>query len=111
LNPFREGDYFLYVEGTKTASFQVSNAFGNELKEALNADGIDTTDLVFREQQVVVPMKILDHITDDIVDKTTENVKINSGQVIKAAVQVIKTSIMVVKVGAAIAGAVTCTVM
>jgi hypothetical protein len=111
LNPFREGDFFLFVEGSKTASFQVSEAFGGELKEALNADGIDTTDLVFREQQIVAPMKIPDHITDDIVGVTTENVKINSDQFINAALKVIKTSITVVKVGAAIAGVVTCTVM
>ncbi len=111
MNPFREGDYLLYVEGTKTASFQVSGAFGTELKEALNDDGIDTTDLVLRQQQPVVRMNISDHITDDIVEVTEENVKINSDQLMSAAVKVIKTSITVIKVGAAIAGAVTCTVM
>lgn len=89
----------------------MSEAFGSELKEALNADGIDTTDLVFREQQMVVPMKIPDYIKDDIVGAAMENVKINSDQFINAAIKVAKTSVTVIKVGAAIAGVVTCTVM
>ena len=99
------------MEGTKTASFQVSDAFETGLMEAFNDDCVKTTDLVFREQQMVVPVNIPDHITDDIVSVATENVKINSDQLMSAAAKVMKVSIKVVKFGAYIAGAATCTVM
>ncbi|KAF4627839.1 hypothetical protein G7Y89_g10310 [Cudoniella acicularis] len=111
MNPFRAGDYFLYLDKDKMASFRVSENFGSELEKALHADGIDTKDLVIRTAEVVAPVKIRHLIASNMVAVAEKNVEINSDAVVNAATKVFKTAVVVVKAGAVIAGIVACTVM
>jgi len=112
LNPFRAGDYFMYEEKTKTASFQVSEAFGDELNDVLIAEGITTTDVVLRRQELVQPRKVIDIVRNtDLVKAATETIGFDSSALSSAIITVAKTGLVIAKVGAAIAGIATCNVM
>jgi hypothetical protein len=110
LNPFRKGDYFLYVDKKKMATFQVSEAFGSDLKSVLESQGIDTKELVLREQQFDnrrpnIPSYFRD---TDFRRAAHNNIEINGDALFNAAVILIKTGI---SVGSALAGVATCNVM
>jgi hypothetical protein len=99
------------VEKTQTAHFQVSEAFGKDLKEVLVAEGINPTDIVLREQQVVDPRKVIDLVKHaDLVGTTAKSVNANAG-LVGAAFKAAKATATVVSIGTAIAGIATCNVM
>jgi len=109
LNPFRKGDYFLYVDKKKMATFQVSKAFGLDLESILESQGIDTKELVLREQQLGNPWSIASDFRDaDFVRAAHSNIEINGDALFNAAATLIKTGI---SVGSALAGVATCNVM
>jgi hypothetical protein len=102
----------MYEEKTKTASFQVSEAFGDELNDVLISEGVTTTDVVLRRQELVQPRKVIDLVKNtDLVKAATETVGFDSSALSSAVITVAKTGLVIAKVGAAIAGAVTCNVM
>ncbi|RYP16061.1 hypothetical protein DL765_005377 [Monosporascus sp. GIB2] len=110
LNPFRMGDYFLYVDKKKMATFQVSEAFGMDLKSVLESQGIDTRELVFREQQVDKPRpSITSHFKNaDFVGAARSNIKIDGDALLNAAASFITTGL---SVGTVLIGTATCNVM
>jgi hypothetical protein len=59
LNPNKNGDYFVYFDRTKTAMFQVSEAFGKDLESALTAEGIRSTAIVRKKDQLATQTDIL----------------------------------------------------
>lgn len=50
----------MYLDKTKSAIFQVSEAFGNDLEDVLAAEGIRSTAMIRRRQEVVRPMQIIE---------------------------------------------------
>jgi hypothetical protein len=116
LNPFREGDYFLYIDKTRTAYFQVSEAFGETLKDALVSAGITTKDVVLRKAQIVDPQQLKDWAQQtNLLDHVARNSGITAGQAANAAVSLTKTGYQLVRVGikagTALAGIALCSVM
>jgi hypothetical protein len=108
LNPFRKGDYFLYVDKKKMATFQVSKAFGSDLKSVLESQGIDTKQLVLREQQFNNWRPNIPNFKDtDFRRAAHNNIEINGDALFNAAVKLIKTGIS----ASALAGVATCNVM
>ena len=91
------------------ATFQVSKAFGLDLKSVLESQGINTKDLVLREQQLDNPWNIAsDFKNADFVEAAYGNIEINGDALLNAAASLIKTGI---SVGSALAGVATCNVM
>lgn len=116
MNPFREGDYFLYVDKTKTAYFQVSEAFGNTLNDALISAGITTTDVVLRKAEIVNPRQVIEWAQQtNLIDHMAESSGVTAQQFLRAGYQLAQTGYKVcqigTKVGTALAGIALCNVM
>jgi hypothetical protein len=113
INPFSPGDYFLYQESTRTASFQVSEALGEEPKDVLVSEGITITDMVFRDQVVVKPRPGIGSAFKHagFVGSATHVVGVDPDALAKFAATVFKVAKVGVTEAVALAGVATCTVM
>jgi hypothetical protein len=92
------------------ATFQVSEAFGLDLKSVLESQGIDTKDLVIREQQLDNPRpNIVSHfMNSDLVGAAYSTTKIDGDALCNAAASLIKIG---TSIGSALTGVATCNVM
>ena len=59
LNAWKAGDYFIYIDRRKSAFFQVSEEFGEDIKDALAAEGIRSNAVIQRQQEVVQPTQVI----------------------------------------------------
>jgi len=107
LNPFRAGDYFLYVDKEKRASFQVSMAFGDDLQDVLRSRGITTTDVILRREEITkLPQSLCSMMRDtDIVDAVHSSIEVDIGALANALVWIAKTGVTIITASA------TCNVM
>jgi hypothetical protein len=120
MNPFREGDYFLYIDKTKTAYFQVSERFGKALKDVLVSAGMTTMDLIRVEEEEAADYRRLIEYADkgNLLGNVARSPNPELDEYLQAAKKIGKVTLKAVKMGAkvgggvaTIAGAAMCNVM
>jgi hypothetical protein len=103
-------DYFLYSDKKKTATFQVSISFGQDLKSILDSQGIDTKKMVLRNQDVVKAQPSIPRLfrKSNIVGVIEQNTEIDLGALSNF---VVTSVIKVATAGTTLAGLASCNIM
>jgi hypothetical protein len=115
LNPNKKGDYFVYFDRTKTAMFQVSEAFGVDLEDSLTAEGIRSTAIVRKKDQLARPADVLtmaqqSNLVGNVTNTVRNETKGGSSKLgLTASSMSIGASLLTI--GSAIVGVAACTVM
>ena len=114
LNPNKAGDYFVYFDRTKTAMFQVSEAFGKDLEDALTADGIRSTAIVrhrdkLARQTDILKMAKQSNLVGNVADTVNNETIGSSGS--RLVTNGVSIGASLATFASAIVGVAACTVM
>ncbi|KAL6154125.1 hypothetical protein ACJBU6_07411 [Exserohilum turcicum] len=114
LNPNKAGDYFVYFDRTKTAMFQVSEAFGKDLEDALTAEGIRSTAIVrhrdkLARQTDILKMAKQSNLVGNVADTVNNETIGSSGS--RLVTNGVSIGASLATFASAIVGVAACTVM